>query len=221
MEYFYIYSKLINKSCKKTQLCVSVYSPEVFMSLEINLFIDPLSLESYKAEQTVLKVAKKTTTKLHLNFIAINNIKTINAYDVKDQHYNIALDTIAASFQGKKYERAFLIKMQEALLIYHQAYSDQLVNRIVGEIGLDKEMFDEDRRSQLTIKTFKKKQQATHQFENYTVPSIIAYDTNNEKHGALIKDFNYQSLLNFLQKATSDNNDGIHFLNDDNNFNII
>ncbi|WP_054671008.1 DsbA family protein [Lentilactobacillus senioris] len=177
------------------------------MILEMYLFIDPLNSRCYEAEQDVLSIASQLDTKTIVHFIPMLNIQILHDFAKnnptvvanEELHYNIILDYQAASFQGKNKGRQFLLELQKAILTNHLKYTAQLVNQIVTNVGLDSEMFEEDRRSEMTKQVFQEDQQTVHELKIKDPTSVVIFNSAIEDNGLLLRDFNYNSLFNLCQ----------------------
>lgn len=177
------------------------------MILEMYLFIDPLNPRCYKAEEDILSVSSQLNVKAIVHFIPLLNIQILHDFakahnDVTDNeelHYNIILDYKAASFQGKNIGQKFLLSLQKAIMEDHVKYSNQLVDQIVSQVGLDSQMFEEDRRSALTKKVFKDDQKTAHELKITDPASVVIFNSAIEDSGMLLREFDYSSLLNICQ----------------------
>ncbi len=178
------------------------------MVLEIYLFIDPLNRHCYDAEKTIDNISRKLTKSVSVRFISMLNIKILNQERAqasdhfgRDLPYNIVLDAKAASFQGKKFGRRFLMSLQRELLDNHRRYTDQLVNEIVTKTGLDPEMFAEDRRSELAENMFRADQRMAHEMLVDEPATAVLFNSAVDNNGVLIKDFDYHSMYQFCARS--------------------
>ncbi|MCY9807593.1 DsbA family protein [Lentilactobacillus senioris] len=177
------------------------------MILEMYLFIDPLNSSCYEAEQNVLTIASQLDTKSIVHFVPMLNIQILHEFAKnnptvttnEELHYNIILDYQAASFQGKRKGRQFLLALQKAVLQDNLKYNEQLVNQIITQIGLDSEMFAEDRRSEMTKQVFQEDQQTAHELKIKDPNSVVIFNSAIDDSGLLLRDFNYASLFNLCQ----------------------
>lgn len=179
------------------------------MVLEIYLFIDPLNRHCYDAEKTIDKISSKLKTSVSVRFVSMLNIKILN--DVAAHReitnfnhelpFNMVLDSKAASFQGKRFGRHFLMDLQRELLINAEDYSDDLVLGLAEQNGLDCDMFREDRRSQLAKKMFHTDQQMAHEMSVKDPSTAVLFNSAVDNSGILIKDYDYQSLFSFCDRS--------------------
>ncbi len=185
------------------------------MVLEIYLFVDPMKKHSLSAEESIEKISKKLNINCSVNFIPMLNLRALN--DCKKRlkisssiPYDVVLDYKAASFQGKKIGREFLMNLQNRLFNAKQNYCDQLVLQVAKQIGLDLDMFVDDRRSDLAMKIFQSDQRIIHRMKVTQPESAVIFNSAVEKSGLLIRNFDYPSLLHFCQRSLKSVN---HFEN--------
>lgn len=178
------------------------------MVLEIYLFIDPLNRHCYDAEKTIDNISKKLSNKVSVRFISMLNIKILNQMAARANGnfdhtlpYNIVLDSKAASFQGKKLGRRFLMDLQHEMLVNHQTYNNQLVYKLAENNGLDCEMFKENRRSELAENMFRCDQRMVHEMSVSDPATAVLFNSAVDNNGVLIKDFDYNSLFSFCARS--------------------
>ncbi len=178
------------------------------MVLEIYLFIDPLNRHCYDAEKTIDNISRKLNTKVSVRFISMLNIKILNQMAAKNGQqfdhklpYHIVLDSKAASFQGKRLGRRFLMDLQRELLLNHQTYSDELVYWLAENNGLDCEMFREDRRSELAENMFRCDQRIVHEMSVDEPATAVLFNSAVDNSGVLVKDFDYNSMFKFCARS--------------------
>lgn len=190
------------------------------LMLEIHLFVNPLGRRCFRCEHDVLKVDQQLNTKVNYRFIPFFNMatiqQTIELYHL-DQHslavrqsvsntiYRVILDYMAASFQGRKRGRQFLLMMQNALIKDNNNYNDKLVEKIALASGLDLEMFLEDRHSSLAKKAFQKEQQIAKSLGVKKPATAVVFDSNQSKYCFLLNDFDYESLVTAYQNKQLEN----------------
>ncbi|WP_243686155.1 DsbA family protein [Lentilactobacillus rapi] len=103
--------------------------------LEIYLFIDPLNRHCYDAEKVINKISQQLKSNVSVRFLSMLNLKILNDLTPKhdanvldhDLPFKMILDTKAASFQGKRYGREFLMDLQHEILDNSADYCDDLV----------------------------------------------------------------------------------------------
>ncbi|WP_268913750.1 DsbA family protein [Lentilactobacillus sp. SPB1-3] len=178
------------------------------MLLEIYLFVDPLDKQCYEAEKAVEKVARTLKSQLVIHFIPLLSINVLNDFKnplKKRFHRSVPYDMVinykAASFQGQRCGRNFLMSLQEQLFDEEEAYCHEIIMQTAAKQQLDLEMFDEDRQSKLVAETYHSDQVAAINM-NITEPaSAVLFNTRLEDSGIIIRDFNYESLLKYCQDS--------------------
>ena len=187
--------------------------------LEIHLFVNPLGSRCFRCEHDVLKIDHQLNTKVNYRFIPFFNMatiqQTIEAYHL-NQHslavrqnvsrtiYQVILDYMAASFQGKKRGRQFLLLLQNALIRENINYNNDLVNNdlvknVALQSNLDLEMFMEDRDSSLAKKTFRQEQQVAKSLGVKEAATAVVFDSNQSQYGFLLNNFDYDTLITAYQ----------------------
>ncbi|GAA3197533.1 DsbA family protein [Lentilactobacillus kefiri] len=179
------------------------------MVLEIYLFVDPLNRHCYDAEKTIERISQKLNKQISVRFVSMLNIKILHDFSMNkhlshlDQNlpYDTILDFKAASFQGKKFGRHFLMDLQKELLINEEPYTDDLVYKLAERNGLDIEMFKDDRRSDLAEKMFKCDQRVVHEMDITDPSTTVLFNSHVDDCGIRVKDFDYNSLFGFCAKS--------------------
>lgn len=182
--------------------------------LEIHLFVNPLGSHCFRCERNILKIDHQLNTKVNYRFIPFFNMETIQqtieAYHL-NQHdliirqnvsrtiYQVILDYIAASYQGKKRGRQFLLLLQNALIKENINYNNNLVKEVALRANLDLEMFSEDRHSALAKKTFRQEQQVAKSLGVKEPATAVVFDSNQSQYGLLLNNFDYETLISAYQ----------------------
>ncbi|KRL20422.1 DsbA family protein [Lentilactobacillus kisonensis] len=179
--------------------------------LEIYLFIDPLNRHCYDAEKVINKLSQKLKSNVSVRFLTMLNIRVVNdlatctpekAVD-HELPFKVILDSKAASFQGKRFGRNFLMDLQHEILDNAEDYCDDLVLELAEKNGLDCDMFREDRRSNLAKKMFRADQRVANEMSVKTPASTVLFNSAVDGNGLLIKDYDYNSLYNFCSRSIS------------------
>ena len=179
------------------------------MVLEIYLFVDPLNRHCYDAEKTIERISQKLNKQISVRFVTMLNIKILHDFTKNKQlshldpnlPYDTILDFKAASFQGKKFGRRFLMDLQKELLVNEEPYTDDLVYKLAERNGLDVDMFKEDRRSDLAEKMFHCDQRVVHEMEIDDPSTTVLFNSDVDDCGIRVKDFDYNSLFGFCAKS--------------------
>lgn len=185
--------------------------------LEIYLFVNPLGEQCLEAERSVLKVAEEHHDTVHYQFLPLVNLHTVedvmqrnqlNTHDLTIRNqifqkvYAAALDYKAALFQGKRRGQEFLMDLQAELNFHHERYTDDLIDRLAADNGLDSEMFHEDRRSKLTAESFEADQRIACEMQIQKHPSAVIYNYADptQDYGIMIEDCaSYEVLKQLCQ----------------------
>ncbi|MHC9532337.1 DsbA family protein [Dellaglioa sp. BT-FLS60] len=156
--------------------------------LEIYLFVNPLGTKCFKSEQKVLDYINVSSKEVSFQFIPMLNMQTINNVmveknldtrdlalrnDLFESIYQATLNYKAALFQGKKRGRAFLMTIQESIVQDNNCYSEELVRQVADEVGLNWDMFAEDRYSDLAKQSFKNDQKMANEMNVTMHPTIV------------------------------------------------
>ncbi|KRN28440.1 dithiol-disulfide isomerase [Lactobacillus selangorensis] len=180
--------------------------------LEIFLFIDPIGRRCLDAERTLLKIVSESDEKIHYRFMPTLNLKVVNndmigrSMDIHDleQHnrtfqlmYRAILDIKAASFQGNKKGRQYLMALQEALTEQGKTYNDALVKELAKQVKLDRDMFLEDRQSDLAKQAFEKDQQLSCEMKITQAPSAVVFNYAKpaSEYGLLVENCDSYPLM--------------------------
>ncbi|MEG0553307.1 MAG: DsbA family protein [Carnobacterium sp.] len=177
---------------------------------EIYLFINPIGSACYQAEKGLLDFIESSEDKIHFHFIPVHNFKTFSDYmkakklpkndlNSRNRHffqiYEACLAYAAASMQGKKKGRVFLMKLQHAIAIDNQPFSKKLIYDIALKSNLDIEMFLEDKQSEFAKTAFESDQKVAREMNVLSNPSCVIFNDHSSNHGLLIEeDINLEML---------------------------
>lgn len=181
--------------------------------IEFYIFMNPMEKSSLENIKNILTFVKTRNEKVNLHILPVLNLNSFNYYmkknhvaendlDVRNhlfaQTYDFCLAYIAASMQGKKKGRNFMIALQEAVLEQGRTYTEELVLEIATETKLDIPMFLEDKASDFAQATFKSDQKVARDMNVASVPSTVMYNENVYDYGLLLEEEISYSLLNNL-----------------------
>lgn len=169
--------------------------------IEIYHFINPLASICYDSEKIISDFACERYEKVSIRFIPFINFSIIknqierdsNDYTLNDLNelytnsYHSALAFYAASMQGKKYGRQFLMGLQHAVIENKLPVALPTFKQIVSEIKIDPEMFLEDYHSSWVKQQFIADQKLTQEMEVKMTPSCVVYTSNDNGVGYLIE----------------------------------
>lgn len=191
---------------------------------EIHLFVNPLGSRCFRCEHDVLKVDQQLDTKVNYRFIPFFNMETIQQtielyhldrhslqvrQNVSNMIYRVILDYMAASFQGRKRSRQFLLLLQSALICDHLDYSKELVISIAQQAHLDLEMFLEDRCSKLARDAYQKEQQTAKELGIKKPATAVIFSSQQPDYGLLLNNFDYESLITAYNNQELDNEQSV------------
>ncbi|WP_225366078.1 ClpXP adapter SpxH family protein [Ligilactobacillus salivarius] len=163
------------------------------------LFINPLGSACYHTEQNILKLGDSLNEKINFNFVPLMNFKTINDVmyrmniplnnvDIRNRLseniYHSSIDFKAASFQGKKKGRNFLLNVQQLVVNDQKDYNFETIKLAAQKSGLDWDIFEQDRHSKLAIEAFKQDQELATEMNVTEHPTIVVYDCSANNNSA-------------------------------------
>ncbi|EJF00922.1 DsbA family protein [Liquorilactobacillus mali] len=181
--------------------------------LEMYLFINPVGRKSYQSEKNIIKLVKNLDIDIRFRFIPFLNLNTVtnvlsehnlplNNLDIRNKIFNdiyqASLDYKAALFQGKKHGRSFLLNLQDKVFNGDKKYTNEVVHDIIGSIGIDCEMFENDRHSKFTIESFKRDQQMAAEMNVTTHSTMVLYNLANIDFGVSLTDCSSYDMLEKL-----------------------
>lgn len=182
--------------------------------IEIYLFINPIDATCFQAEKEVLNFIEKAAGRIHVNFIPVHNLTTVTHYlstnnlpksdlelrnAVHSVTYDICLYYTAATMQGKKKGRNFLLELQHALLEENRIFSENLILEAAELAKLDIPMFLEDKELDFTKTSFEADQKIACEVNASTTPSCLLFNDNHKEYGLLIEEGITVELLQALQ----------------------
>ena len=167
--------------------------------LDMYLFINPLGSACYHTEQNILKLGDSLNEKINFTFVPLMNFKTINDVmcrmniplnnvDIRNRLseniYHSSIDFKAASFQGKKKGRNFLLNVQQLVVNDQKDYNFETIKLAAQKSGLDWDIFEQDRHSKLAIEAFKQDQELATEMNVTEHPTIVVYDCSANNNSA-------------------------------------
>ena len=212
--------------------------------IEIYMFMNPIGTECYQAERQVLKLVKeKGVKKIQFRFVPFLNMHIVDNYmrrrklprhDLKMRNeifrilYSASLDYKAIQLQGKKRGRAFLLKLQERVGFQHERYTEELVERLILEIGGDLEECQQDRPTNFVKEAFTTDQQVAHDMGVVNNPSCVIYNFNCDRdfgvllEGDLCKELSaLEELCETTQESLRHYHDGLSYPDDTPHLHLI
>ncbi len=172
--------------------------------LEAYLFVDPLCRRCLQSEKVLLKLSKKIGNYFSYQLIPMLNLKILNQTDYDCRlRYNLVLDYKAALFQGQKKGRSFLMMIQDEIITGHHRYNNQMVIMTAENVGLDLDMFRDDRRSKLAKDAFKHDQQLINKMKIKKPASAVVFNYNDYNCGLLFNNINSSNLFSICHLHTN------------------
>lgn len=172
--------------------------------LEVFMFVNPIGGVCLETERNILQSLNSHQQKARINVVPLANLQIVTDYlkrsnlDLHDLQlrnhianitYQSLLDYKAASFQGKRRAREFLLNLQRHINKDHEKYSDELVSIAAAEAKLDLKTFTEDRQSKLVKDLCEADRQLASELNVRRTPStvLVDYRHNVDGDGVLIE----------------------------------
>jgi predicted DsbA family dithiol-disulfide isomerase len=164
--------------------------------IEVFLFVNPLGPTCFETEKMIESFSNERNEKVKVRFIPLLNFNTIgNIVKESDnptlahrnklysESFYASLAFQAASMQGKKKGRNFLMALQNKVINEGKEVTKELFTQIAELINLDTEMFEEDIQSDFSKIAFKKDQALAHKMNIQHAPSCVLYSGKNDDYG--------------------------------------
>lgn len=178
-------------------------------SFEFFLFVNPLGMKCYRCEKELLESLEQISSKVDVNILTYHNQATVHHFmeqlgikhlsfdecnELYEVVYTAALAYKAASLQGKKLARDFLLRMQKHFNKPKQgasmtpALSREDMAEIANDIGLDVQIFFEDLDSQFVKKLFIMDQQIAREMNVNRTPALVIFQNQSSDDGVLLNE---------------------------------
>lgn len=182
-------------------------------TIEIFLFINPLGRKSFEAEEMIESFSKEREEKVKVRFIPLLNFRSVKkqlldekinptSVDHRNKLYtdsfNASLAFAAASMQGKKKARNFLMILQNNIMENRNVLSRNVVMESAQTAKLDLEMFEEDLNSDLAKRAFTKDQKLAQEMAVQDTPACVLFNDSDEEYGYRIDSVISKQLLHGL-----------------------
>ena len=191
--------------------------PKVF---EFYLFVNPLGQKCFRCEQEINKLTALISAKIDVHILCYQNQYIVSEFmrqlnlDERDltsrNHiyrmvYLASLAYKAATMQGKKKGRAFLMRMQEQIKGRLERFSDDFVIELAEEIGLDIPTFIDDLHSDYAKHLVQKDQQIAHGMHVDITPALVIFEHRLGENGLLLEgSFSAQTILSQLDQLVEE-----------------
>ncbi|MCC5895134.1 MAG: DsbA family protein [Alkalibacterium sp.] len=179
--------------------------------IEVFLFVNPLGTTCFESEQLIESFSTERDEKVKVRFIPLLNMRSIghmikgetdgsldNRNQLYTDSYRASLAFQAASMQGKKKGRKFLMALQEQVINERRQVTNELLLAVANMIKLDIEMFEEDLNSDFTKHAFNKDQKLALDMNITESPSCVVYSNKDAKYGYRIDTSITKQLLHGL-----------------------
>ncbi|MEC6749078.1 DsbA family protein [Marinilactibacillus sp. XAAS-LB27] len=178
--------------------------------IEIFLFVNPLGVKSYEAEEVIETFSKERDEKVKIRFVPLLNFKSVkkqlldekyNSTSVENRNrlytdsFNASLAFAAASMQGKKKARTFLMNLQESILNSNGFLTKSMMLDCAESAKLDTDMFEEDLESDLAKAAFTKDQKLAEEMAVKDTPACVLFNGSDVECGYRIETAITSNLL--------------------------
>lgn len=167
---------------------------------EIFFFVNPIGINCYENEQSIINAIKTSDKKVDYHIIPMANITTIrNDMRVRGLSASnlslfnrISFSTFSAIkdyhsiklLKGNKLARKFLLELQSSINDDNNTYSHHLTKEILEDLGISYKAFVKTRSNEYTHFSMLKDLQLAEKFNVETTPTtfIYNYDTKNSDY---------------------------------------
>jgi len=186
---------------------------------EVFLYINPLCTYCLKVEQAMIDFTRKHEIDTQYHFVTNYNMATINDYmqlkgfkitDINERTtasqevVEAAKLYKAASCQGNKKARNFLMNLQEQVNVLNNPFDDTTIKRTINNSGLDYKAIMVDKESQCVVQGLKRDQQLSMEMNIQKAPTAVIFDCDDEaKPGVMINDFGISTSQESINAAVN------------------
>lgn len=164
--------------------------PKLF---EFYLFVNPLGSKSRYAEQELSKTVNIIAAKVDVHILTFHNQRIVTEFmehlgapvnDLKTRNqiyrtvYQASLAYKAATMQGKRKARIFLMKMQQHIQGDFDLFTKEFVFELVRDVGLDLETFQEDFQSDFVRQLYLNDQKIAVDMQVESTPSLVVFENS-------------------------------------------
>lgn len=185
--------------------------PKVF---EFYLFVNPLGRQCFNCERELTKTIDLISAKTDVHILCFHNQSIVTEFmnrlgipstDLTSRNhiyrsvYLASLAYKAASMQGKKKGRRFLMEMQSRIVGQLERFSDEFILDLAEEIGLDMQTFVDDLESDYVKHLLQKDQQIARDMNVESTPALVLFEHRLGERGVLLEgSFKAQNILSHL-----------------------
>ena len=160
---------------------------------EFYLFVNPLGRKSFYAEQELNLAVERIAAKVDFHILTLHNQKIVTEFmehmkapanDLQTRNqiyrtvYQASLAYKAASMQGKRKGRIFLMKMQQQIHSDFDLFTKEFILDLVADVGLDVDIFKEDYKSDFVRKLYLNDQKIAVDMQVEHTPSLVIFENN-------------------------------------------
>ncbi|MCW6667213.1 DsbA family protein [Aerococcaceae bacterium NML190938] len=190
--------------------------------LECYLFVNPIGHRCHQTEQTLLNILQYLPVKTDIHILCFHNQKNVSAFmqhlhiDVNNLAernrifqtiYKAALAYKAASLQGKRKGRDFLMRMQTDINSDISRFSTEYVLTLAEQIGLDVATFRADWQSDYVRQLYLKDQKIAADMGATCTPALVMFEHSIDGDGIMVADTITEEViteqLNLMLEACS------------------
>ncbi|PMD73287.1 DsbA family protein [Companilactobacillus nuruki] len=172
---------------------------------EIFLYINPLCSYCLTVEQSIIDFTRKHDIDTQYHFVTNYNMATLNDYmqlkgfkinDI-EKRTNASQEVVeaaklykAATCQGNKKARNFLMNLQEQVNVLNNPFDDTTIKSAINNSGLDYKSIMTDKESLCVTQGLKRDQQLSMEMHIQKAPTAVVFDCDDEeKPGVMINNF--------------------------------
>lgn len=190
--------------------------PKLF---EFYLFINPIGTLCQAMEKEVAKTIRQIDAKTEMNIICFTpqqvvtqHMKRLNIpiHDLSQRNkvfkelYLASLAHKAASLQGKRKGRDFLLALQHWSRHSNDHLSEPILESLAFSVDLDLELFHTDRRSKYVQELYLRDQQIAHEMNVKQTPTLVIFEQSSNLPGFLIEgNLNCHEIIHQLDKMVA------------------
>lgn len=172
-------------------------------SFEFFLFVNPLGMKCYQSEQELIASLAHISSKVDVSILTFHNQNTVDHFmeqleihdadiQLRNQLYEVvyhaALAYKAATLQGKKLGRSYLLRIQEFYNQEGRLFDEEAAFEIAKEVGLDVQIFKHDLSSDFVRNLFIRDQQIAREMSVVRTPALIIFQNESGEDGIILKE---------------------------------
>lgn len=190
--------------------------PKLF---EFYLFINPIGTLCQAMEKEVAKTIRQIDAKTEINIICFTpqqvvtqHMKRLNipTHDLNQRNqvfkelYLASLAHKAATLQGKRKGRNFLLALQRWSKHSNEHLTERVLESLALSVDLDIELFHSDRQSQYVQDLYLRDQQIAHEMNVKQTPTLVIFEQSSNLPGFSIEgNLNCYEILHHLDKIVA------------------